>query len=361
MKELFIDGLASLENQVVTGFFVAGTRQVRTKADGSVYLAVTLCDRTGQLEGRMWEAADAGEFKAGDVVKLRGQVCRYQERLQIKVDKLRRADEVADAGLFEFGDFVPRTEYDIEGLWAKLESHVAGFTDPHLQKLVRLFLDDPAGAVALREAPAAKTFHHAWIGGLLEHVVSLLDICSLAAGHYPEVHRDLLLTGAILHDIGKLAELRWGTSFEYTLEGQLLGHISIGLAMFDEKAALVPGFPPRLKLLVQHMILSHHGRLEFGSPKLPMIPEAMLLHYLDDLEAKMQTMRSELARATAGGREPGTMTEWVRSLERPCWTRALSWLVRAKAFAAGGFDLPRSGRLPRRGVSAFRQYNKDTC
>ncbi len=317
MKELYIDGLALLENQTVTGFFVATTRQLRTKADSSTYLALTLSDRTGQIEARMWEAAEAGEFKAGEIVKLRGLVCRYQEKLQIKVDKLRRADEATDAGLFDLGDFVPKTEYDIDALWGKLEAYVAGFTDPYLKQLIQLFLDDPAIAPALREAPAAKTLHHAWIGGLLEHIVSLMDICALAAGHYWGVNRDLLLTGAILHDIGKLSELRWGTSFEYTTEGQLLGHISIGLAMVDRKTALIPGFPARLKLLVQHMILSHHGRYEFGSPKLPMIPEAMLLHYLDDLEAKMQTMRSELARSVAGGRSAGAMTEWVRALERP--------------------------------------------
>jgi len=317
VKELYIDGLALLENQTVTGFFVATTRQLRTKADSSTYLALTLADRTGQIEARMWEATEAGEFKAGEIVKLRGLVCRYQEKLQIKVDRLRRADEATDAGLFDLGDFVPKTEYDIDALWGKLEAYVAGFTDPHLKQLVQLFLDDPMIAPALREAPAAKALHHAWIGGLLEHVVSLLDICALAAGHYWGVNRDLLLTGAILHDIGKLSELRWGTSFEYTTEGQLLGHISIGLAMVDRKTALIPGFPARLKLLVQHMILSHHGRYEFGSPKLPMIPEAMLLHYLDDLEAKMQTMRSELARSVAGGRSAGAMTDWVRALERP--------------------------------------------
>ncbi len=317
MKELYIEGLSQLENQTVTGFFVAGMRQLRSKADGSTYLALTLCDRTGQIEARMWEADEAGEFKAGDVVKLRGQVCRYQEKLQIKVDKLRRADEAADAGLFEPGDFVPKTQYDIGELWTRLESYVASLTDAHLQQLLRLFLDDPKIALALREAPAAKALHHAWIGGLLEHVVSLLDICSLAATHYKDTNRDLLLTGAILHDIGKLVELRWGAGFEYTMEGQLLGHISIGLAMVEQKAALIPGFPPRLKLLVQHMILSHHGQYEFGSPKLPMIPEAVLLHYMDDLEAKMQIMSNELKRAVAGGRAPGAMTDWVRALERP--------------------------------------------
>ncbi len=317
MKELFINGLAELENQTVTGFFVAVTRQLRTKADGSTYLALTLADRTGQIEGRMWEAAEAGDCKAGDVVKVRGQVCRYQEKLQLKVDKLRRADDPADASFFELGDFVPKTDFDIDLLWTKLEAYVAGFTDRHLKQLVHLFIDDPAIGPALREAPAAKSLHHAWIGGLLEHIVSLLDICALAANHYWGVNRDLLLTGAILHDIGKVRELRWGTSFEYTAEGQLVGHIPTGLAMLEQRIALIPDFPSRLKLLVQHMILSHHGRYEFGSPKLPMIPEAMLLHYLDDLEAKMQTMRSELARSVAGGRSAGELTDWVRALERP--------------------------------------------
>jgi 3'-5' exoribonuclease len=158
--------------------------------------------------------------------------------------------------------------------------------------------------------------HHAWIGGLLEHVVSLLGICDLVAKHY-SVHRDLLLTGAVLHDIGKLQELRWGTSFDYTVEGQLLGHITIGVGMIERKMADLPDFPPALRVLVSHMVLSHHGKYEFGSPKLPMIPEAVLLHYLDDMDAKMQTMRNEFARNVAAGRGSDEVTDWVRSMERP--------------------------------------------
>jgi 3'-5' exoribonuclease len=177
-------------------------------------------------------------------------------------------------------------------------------------------LDDEELAAALRAAPAAKSMHHAWIGGLLEHVVSLLGICDLAAKHYA-VHRDLLLTGAVVHDIGKLQELRWGTTFDYTLEGQLLGHITIGLGMVERRIAALPDFPPELRVLVSHLVLSHHGRYEFGSPKLPMIPEAVLLHYLDDMDAKMQTMRSEFIRNAANGRSTHEMTEWVRSMDRP--------------------------------------------
>ena len=313
MKDLYIADLAKFENQPVTGFFAVTVKQVRSKKDGAPYFALTFCDRTGQIESRMWETAGAQEFAAGDVVKLRGQVSRYQDKLQLTLDKIRRADPAE----YELGDFVPKTSRDVEELWAELNGYVASFTNPHLQSLLRAFLDDPEVSEALKAAPAAKSMHHAWIGGLLEHIVSLLGIADLAVRHYTEVNRDLLLTGVVLHDLGKLHELRWGTSFDYTLEGQLLGHITIGIGMVEKKLANLPDFPDNLRVLVEHLILSHHGKYEFGSPKLPMIPEALLLHYLDDLDAKMQTMRSEFVRAESQGRAPGQMTEWVRAMERP--------------------------------------------
>jgi len=142
-------------------------------------------------------------------------------------------------------------------------------------------------------------------------------MCELAARHYPEVNRDLLLTGVVLHDIGKLRELRWGTSFDYTMEGQLLGHITIGIGMIEQKIVAIPNFPAAKRLLVEHLVLSHHGEYEYGSPKLPMTAEAVLLHYMDNLDAKMQTVRSELARAEAAGRGGDELTDWVRALERP--------------------------------------------
>jgi 3'-5' exoribonuclease len=312
MKEPFIADLARYENQVITAFFAVASRQVRSKKDSSLYFALTLVDHTGQIEARMWETAEAGDFVSGDVVKVRGQVCRYRESLQINIEKIRKAEP----GEFDLGDYVPRTEYDIDELWSKLNGYVESFTDPNLKALLRSFLDDPEVASALKQAPAAKSMHHAWIGGLLEHIVSLLGIADLAAKHY-QVHRDLLLTGVVLHDIGKLRELSWGTSFDYTVEGQLLGHITIGIALIDRKIATLPDFPPALRVLVQHLILSHHGKYEFGSPKLPMIPEAVLLHYLDDMDAKMRTLNTEFARNVAAGRDAGDVTEWVRSLERP--------------------------------------------
>ncbi|HEX3437599.1 MAG TPA: HD domain-containing protein [Pseudacidobacterium sp.] len=313
MKDLFIQDLAKFENQVITGYFAVAAKSVRSRKDGALYFAVSLCDQTGQVECRMWETAEAGDFSSGDVVKVRGQVSRYQDKLQINIEKIRKAQP----GEYDLGDYVPKTSRNIDELWAELNGYIASFTNPHLYALLRAFLDDPEIAVALKSAPAAKSLHHAWIGGLLEHIVSLMGVADLAARHYAEINRDLLLTGVMLHDIGKLHELRWGTSFDYTLEGQLVGHITIGIRMIEQKLATLPDFPERLRLLVEHIVLSHHGKYEFGSPKLPMIPEAVMLHYLDDLDAKMQTMRGEFARAEAIGREPGQMTEWVRAMERP--------------------------------------------
>jgi 3'-5' exoribonuclease len=313
MKEPMVADLAGRENREITGYFAAGAKSVRSKKDGARYLALTLCDRTGQIEARMWETDGAGEFAPGDVVKVKGQVCRYNEKLQINVDKIRRAA----ANEYELSDFVPQSERNVDEMWAELEGWVASFGDQDLKALLEAFLKDGQVAAALRQAPAAKGMHHAWMGGLLEHVLSLMGMCELAAGHYPQVNRDLLLTGVALHDIGKLRELRWGTSFDYTLEGQMLGHITIGIGMIEEKIAAIPNFPAAKRVLVEHLVLSHHGHYEFGSPKLPMTAEAMVLHYLDDLDAKMQTMRNEFARAESNGRAGAETTEWVRSLERP--------------------------------------------
>ncbi len=191
------------------------------------------------------------------------------------------------------------------------------FKNEDLRRLVFSFLDDEKTGPAFKSAPAAKRLHHAWLGGLLEHVLTLVRVCLAAAPFYPEVDADLLVTGAILHDIGKVRELEWKSSFSYSLEGQMIGHISIAQGMLREKLREIAPFPEKLAMLVEHMILSHHGRYEFGSPKLPMTPEAILLSALDDLEAKMQALRNEFAAANAMGKGPDEVTEWVRSMERP--------------------------------------------
>jgi 3'-5' exoribonuclease len=199
-------------------------------------------------------------------------------------------------------------------MWQTLAGFVGTFKDPHLKALVEAFMADPEIAEAYRNAPAAKTLHHAFIGGLLEHVVSLFHSCDLMCRNYPSINRDLLLTGAFLHDIGKIHELTYNRSFSYTTRGQLLGHMIIELEMLQAKLTQVPGFPDSLKTLVEHLIISHHGQYDFGSPKLPMFPEALLLHYLDDLDSKMEAMRAQFER---GGESEGAWTAYNPSLGRP--------------------------------------------
>ncbi|HEY4048626.1 MAG TPA: HD domain-containing protein [Acidobacteriaceae bacterium] len=315
MKDVYVSDLPKFENQPIISYFAVTLKQLRSRKDGGQYLALALGDRTGQIESRMWENFNGtlSDFDQGDIVKVKAEVCRYNGRLQLNLEKIRRAiaEEIVLA------DYLPQSQFDIDELWGKLNATVESFTNPHLKALLRSFLEDEEIAKALRQAPAAKSLHHAWLGGLLEHIVSLTGICDSTAKHYPEINRDLLLTGAILHDIGKLEELSWGTNFDYTLSGQMLGHITLGIAMIEKKLAVFVDFPPELRILVEHLVLSHHGKLEFGSPKLPMIPEAVVLHYLDDLDAKMHTMRTEFARHEAQGRSAGEMTEWVRAMDRP--------------------------------------------
>ena len=316
MKDFYVVDAAKFDGAPVTTFFAVSSMSVREKKTGAgQYLALTLSDKTGTIEARMWDeiASAVATCSEGCYVKVQGQVSKYQGKWQITLSKMRLAAESE----VDAADFVPTTKFDINQMWAELREYVDEFKNAELRRLVLAFLDDEEIGAAYRAAPAAKVLHHAWIGGLLEHVVTLVRVCRATAPFYPEVDADLLVTGAVLHDIGKTRELYWGTTFGYTLEGQMIGHISIAQGMLREKVAGLPGFPDKLRVLVEHMILSHHGRYEFGSPKLPMTPEAVLLSALDDVEAKMQAMRNEFGRDAAAGKSGAEMTEWVRSMERP--------------------------------------------
>ncbi len=326
MKDIYIADLASFEEgKFFDSIFLVLTRQQRTTQTNKPYLNLILCDKTGQLEGRIWDPSDpriAREFDRGDVVKVRASVSRYNDRLQMKVEQLRKAFPAE----IDKSDLMPATIYDVEALWAQLLAFVDSFTEPHLKLLLSTLLNDPKIASAYREAPAAKQLHHAWLGGLLEHVVSLLTLADRVAPHYPLVHRDLLLTGVVLHDIGKVRELSWEIGFEYTLDGVLLGHISMGASLAERTMDTLPGFPPKLKTLVLHLILSHHGKLEFGSPKLPMTPEALVLSFVDDLDAKMQAMKSEFERCEREGKGPDEMTGKVWALDQRQLLNTRRWL-----------------------------------
>jgi len=341
MKDFYISDASRFENQAITSYFVLVAFSLRDRkgSSGGQYLALTFADRTGQFDARMWEDfAEVLEHCAeGSYVKVQGQVSKYNGKFQITVSKMRSA---ADSEI-ETADFIPTTKFNVAEMSAELRGYVAAFKSEPLRKLVLAFLDDPEIGPAFATAPAAKRLHHAWIGGLLEHVLHLVRICIATAPFYPEVDPDLLVTGAILHDMGKVRELSWRSSFDYTLEGQLIGHISIAQGMLHEKIARMNDsgekFPDDLRVLVEHMILAHHGKLEFGSPKLPMTPEAMLLSALDDLEAKFQALRNEFAAAKAEGRAPGAVTDWVRSMERPLFN-SQAWLEDKKKQTVDGAE-----------------------
>ncbi|MGH9500964.1 MAG: 3'-5' exoribonuclease YhaM family protein [Terriglobales bacterium] len=298
MKEFFLSDCVQHENQVITSSFVVASKQVKPKKTGEPYLALTLGDRSGLIEAKMWDNVEdcLNAFDADDFVKIKGLLNKYKNRFQITIHKIRK---LGDAEI-DFADYLPKTTKDVGELWQTLAGFVATFQNSHLKALVEAFMADSEIAEAYRNAPAAKTLHHAYIGGLLDHVVSLCRSCDLICRNYPQINRDLLLTGAFFHDIGKIHELTYNRSFSYTTRGQLLGHMIIELEMLQAKLAQLPDFPGELKTLVEHLIISHHGEYEFGSPKLPMFPEALVLHYLDDLDSKMESMRAHFERETGG-------------------------------------------------------------
>ena len=326
MKDIYIADLAKFdEGKLFDGYFLVLSKQQRSTKTNKPYLNLILGDKTGQLEGRIWEPGDpriAKDFDRGDIVKARGSASRFDDRLQMKVDQLR----VAQPHEVDKTDLLPSTTFDVAVLWSQLQGFAQSLTNPDLKRLLAALLDDPVLAQAFREAPAAKQLHHAWLGGLLEHVVSLCTLADRVAPHYPMLDRDLLLTGVILHDIGKIRELSWEIGFEYTIEGVLLGHIQIGTALAERAIDSLPNFPPRLKTLVLHMILSHHGKLEFGSPKLPMIPEALVLNFLDDLDAKMQGVTGEFEKSIREGKGPDELTGKVWALDQRQLLNTKRWL-----------------------------------
>ncbi|HXG34010.1 MAG TPA: HD domain-containing protein [Bryobacteraceae bacterium] len=309
MKSPYVNELQP--NQVVTATFLVHHKEIRQKKSGELYLSLLLGDRTGDLDAKMWDnvAEVMHAFDRDDFVRVKGLYTIYQNRPQLTIHKVQRVDDSE----VDPADFFPVSARDPEEMFAELRQIVAGVRQPHLNALLTAFLDDPEIASRLKRAPAAKSVHHAYLGGLLEHILSLCRLCQFAAGHYKHLDLDLLLTGAVLHDIGKLYELRYDRGFGYTTEGQLLGHIAIGVRLIADKLHNLPDFPPKLRALVEHMVLSHHGQLEFGSPKVPLFPEALLLHYLDDLDSKMECMR---ARVDQDPHLDGDWTTYSQPLDR---------------------------------------------
>jgi len=300
MKAAYVSDLTP--DTTITSFFLVCEKELRSTREGKPFLRLELGDRSGAIEARLWDNVEALTllFERDDVVKVQARVENYKNRLQLVLERIRRAEPAE----VDWPDYFPHTAEDIEKLYGRLREHVAAIKNPWLSRLVSGVVEDPEISPQLKRAPAAKMMHHAFVGGLLEHIVSLCGLCRLAAQHYAELDVDLLLTGAILHDIGKLDELCYERAIHYTNDGQLLGHIILGLERVTGRMNSIEGFPPDYKTLVKHLLISHHGQYEFGSPKLPMFREALVLHYLDDLDSKMGAARAVLG--TDGGEEGWT-------------------------------------------------------
>ncbi len=308
MKSPYVSELQP--EQLVNALFLVQYKDIRQKKSGEPCLSLILADRTGEVEAKMWDNVTEvmHTFERDDFLQVRGLLQVYQNRLQLTIHKLRPQDSSS----VDLADFFPASKRNADEMFAELLEVTASIRNPHLRSLVNAIVTDPMYARTLRLAPAAKNIHHAFLGGLLEHILSLCSLAQLTAPHY-KVDLDLLLTGAILHDIGKVHELTYDRAFGYSTDGQLLGHIVIGLRIIADKLRDLPDFPPELCKLVEHMIVSHHGELEYGSPKLPAFPEALLLHHLDNMDAKMECMRAFLEKDR---QMEGVWTAYNHTLER---------------------------------------------
>ncbi len=307
--------------------YLVGEKQLRANRQGNLYLQIELRDRTGSISARLWNASESlfRSFEEGDFLRAKGKVQLFQGALQVILSHIAPAE----AEKIELADFMPHTEHDIGKLLERLRQPLMRMENPHLRALVECFLMDDRFVRDLCRAPAGIRNHHAYVGGLLEHMVTLTEaadrILSGSPKLYPELDRDLLLAGIFLHDIGKLRELSYDRTFAYSDEGQLIGHLVIGVEMVNEKVKEVEhltgeAFPEELLLRLKHMILSHHGSYEFGSPKLPMTPEAIALTHLDNLDAKVHSFTRDIREDR---NQASAWTPFNQSLQRKLYKGAV--------------------------------------
>jgi 3'-5' exoribonuclease len=308
MTKLFVAELAA--GSAIDEVFLLARKNLAHKKDGNPFLTVTLADRSGQVNGVVWDQVEriAAAAAEGDFVHVRAKVGEYRGSLQMVVkDMAKVPEEQVDAA-----DFLAATARDVDQMFARLKEMTARMQTPHLKALFELFWADEAFTAAYTKAPAAKHMHHAYIGGLLEHTLSMAVLAEMIAGHYSGVDRDMLLAGVILHDVGKIRELEYERRIEYTDEGRLLSHMIIGLGMLDEKLRQVPDFPGLQAQLLKHMIISHHGAREFGAVEPPKTIEAILLNYIDEIDSRVNSVREYVAKDASDG----AWTPYHRLLER---------------------------------------------
>lgn len=285
MSKLLIKDLK--ENENFDTSFLVNQKSLLTSKTNRAYLSIKLADASGVAEGRVWDHVEeiAAQFDKNDFIRAIGRPVMYQDKMQLNIVKVQRLDPES----VDVTDYLPVSKRNIDEMAEKLLGIIRNdIKNPWVQKFLLSIFEDPEILKRFKRAPAAKTNHHAWIGGLLEHVLYLCQLGKDVLKHYPQVNADLVYTGLLLHDIGKIYEMSYERAFSYTDEGQLIGHLIQGVEMVYDKIRSIPDFPEKIKTHIVHLILAHHGRLEFGSPKLPMTMEAIMVHYLDDMDSKLQ-------------------------------------------------------------------------
>lgn len=311
MEKIFIRDLTT--NQTISTTFLVKTKELRSKKTGGQFAIITLADRTGDIVGQWWDNFEdtIDTFERDDIVFVRGLVNSYRNHLQVSIHRMRLCLQHE----IDLTHYFPTTRQDTDAMFAELLDIIREFRNPHLRQLLENIFADEMTARKFKRAPAAKTMHHPYLGGLLEHTLSLVKLSKKVGAHYEGIDLDLLQTGAVLHDFGKIDELCYDRAFGYTNEGQMIGHLVMETMMVHDHIKQIPDFPDELRRHLLHMLLTHHGKLEYGSPKLPSTPEALMLAYLDDLDSKIEAMQRLI-------NEPHATGDWSRispMFERPIY------------------------------------------
>jgi 3'-5' exoribonuclease len=313
MEKIFIRDFTP--NQTISTTFLVKSKELRNKKTGGQFALITLSDKTGDIIGQWWDNFEEtiDTFDRDDIVFARGLVTVYRNHLQLSIHRMRPCQERE----YNLSDYFPTTKYDVDEMFAELMAIISEFKNEYLRRLLHNIFADENTARKFKRAPAAKTMHHPYLGGLLEHSLSLVKLCRKVGAHYAGIDVDLLQTGAVLHDFGKIDELAYDRAFGYTDDGQMIGHLVMETIMVADHIKQIPDFPDELRRHLLHMLLAHHGKLEYGSPKLPSTPEALMLAYLDDLDSKVEAMMRLIA-------EPQVEGDWTRisaMFERPIYRR----------------------------------------
>jgi len=308
-KEIYLKDIK--QGDRVASTFLAAEKNMAFSIKGAPYLNVRLKDKTGELDGKIWDNAMEfdQQFKKGDIIYIEGKAANFKNSIQISIVKVQKsAWEDIDPS-----DYLPAVKGDIDVMFNDLLAFIENIETQPLQKLLHSFFQHEKTAELFKKAPAAKGFHHIYLGGLLEHTLSVVRLLEKVATHYPDLKKDMLITGGMLHDIGKIYEFSYDTIIDYSNEGRLIGHIVLGVQMLDKEIAAIADFPPQTAMELRHIILSHHGEFEFGSPKRPKTLEALVVHYIDDLDAKFNAFQTFMADSHNGD---SGWTTYNRFLER---------------------------------------------